>query len=360
MKFLRSLLVSLTLMAISLGGPATLSGFDENNCLGCRNLKLYGEFLWWKVSQEKMQYTALFETGFFGTPGAEVAANDSPEAADLLITTAPLKIRVVEPSFTWRPGFRVGIGYDFPCSNWDVGFAWTSLHQKIDSHAPSPFFGEAPLTVIGFVNDDVGPPDIAKSRWRFQLNTVDLFFGRYCNVCCFKVHPYIGLKAASIVQSQRITYFDFGHIYGYEAFNGAFSHKKNNFYGIGPSVGFDMAWTFCRNFTLTSGINGALLAGRFHLRNNLNNIPPWNGWSVNQREKHRVRPMVDLRIGIDWDACLCNRYPLLLGISYEVQYWWNQWQVFPSAQSSLIDGGEVSSQGDLMMHGITAQAALAF
>ena len=80
---------------------------------------------------------------------------------------------------------------------------------------------------------------------------------------------------------------------------------------------------------------------------------------MSDTKKCRVRPTVDVNVSIDWSTCVSDRILILFGVAYEAEYWWNQWQVGPSAVGSLITGAD-SPQGDLMMQGLTIKGAILF
>lgn len=336
--------------------------YESDSCTGmdkCSGIKIYGEFLYWKVVQDQMQYAAVLPGGIQQIIQAFQGGDNPVQLSE--------KLSIIDPSFKYKPGFRIGLGYDVPCSNWDFQLAWTRIHEKVSSSVYNNEQGVIPLTfpvasIFGFINRDPSQfafGNEAKSRWNFEFDTIDLQVGRDCSCLnCLAFRPYIGIKAASIRQNQHIEYLGFS-VDGTPI--NLRNIKKNNFYGIGPSFGFDSSWEFYPHWNLSSGICGALLCGKFDVNEHPSaNLDP-NFIKVDSKnsKKCRLRPAVDANIGIDWNTCVCDRFQIMIGISYEVQYWWNQWQAPSSVESSLINGGS-SPQGDLMMHGLTARLAVSF
>lgn len=316
----------------------------------------YLDYLYWKPAQDQMQYAAIL-------PGGIEALIDEASNVPYSISA---DICLKEPKFQNCSGFRIGIGYILPCSNWDFQLAWARLHQNISSSVCDPNQGIIPTTLplstlFNFIGIDPSAYSFAnkaKSHWKFEYDAIDFNIGRTCCICCIELRPYLGVKAATIRQNQHIQYY--GLIIDYAPID-AINSKKNNFKGVGPSIGLDTAWQFCSNFSLTSGICGALLYGKFDASEHPSVVIDYSSLEFHlcDTKKCRIRPMVDARIGIEWDTCLWCNIKFAAGISYEVQYWWNQWQPAASTMGTLLIGGN-SSQGDLMLHGLTLRAAVGF
>ena len=323
--------------------------------------KAYGEYLYWKVVQDEMQYAAVLPGGIQQII-QDINNNQTNNGLNI-----QEKLSIIDPSFKYKSGFRVGIGYKLPCSNWDFDLAWVRLHEKISSSVSNVDQGVIPLTmpasaIFGFINRDPSEFNFcseAISKWDFKFDTIDLEIGRTCILTgCVKMRPFIGVKAACIKQSQNIDYL------GFTVNNlpiNIHNQKKNHFRGIGPSLGVDSSWEFYENLNLTGSVSGAFLCGKFDVSNHPSAMqdPSAISFDLSLSKKHRIRPMMDARIGLDWSTSFCDKFDILLGVSYEAQYWWNQWQAAPSVVGNIITGG-VSPKGDLMMYGLTANAMILF
>jgi Legionella pneumophila major outer membrane protein precursor len=327
----------------------------------CGGLTIYGEYLYWKVVQDHIQYAAVLPGG------AQPIVSAIQGAQNGQTIEISEKLSIIEPCFKYESGFRIGLGYEVPCSNWNFQLSWTRLHERIRSRVFDENFGIIPLaipagSVFGFINrnpSQFGFANEARSQWRFKFDTIDFDIGRDCSFSnCFSFCPFIGLKAACIKQDQCIDYLGFVVTdVPVELRN----TRKNHFRGIGPSFGFNSAWEFCSHWNLSSSLCGALLYGKFNVSEHPSAMlkPSHIRVDLRNSRKHRLRPTVDGNIGIDWNTCICEGFHLMVGVYYEVQYWWNQWQAPTSFESSLITGG-TSPQGDLMMQGLTAELALSF
>lgn len=324
-------------------------------------ISVWGEYLYWKVVQDQIQYAAVLPGGVQQIIQEIQATNDG---APLTISE---KLSIVEPSFKYKSGFRVGAGYALRHSNWDFELAWTRLHEKINSKVTESARGIIPLSLqasiaFGFISGEpsmFGFADKAKSHWNFEFDTIDFQIGRKCCVQKnFNIHPYLGVKAAFIRQNQHIRYYGFSTS---EEPVIVKDRKKNNFCAVGPSIGFDASWEFYPHFNLLSELSAAELCGNFDVKENPSISLPPNSIKIelNNSRKHRLRPTIDAKIGLDWDSCISNKCQLVLGAFYELQYWWNQFQAPSSIATSILTGGS-SPQGDLMMYGLTVHGGVRF
>lgn len=325
-----------------------------DNC-STQGIEVFGEFLYWKIVQEQMAYAAVL------TGEREPFESEHSEPIINLFE----KLRIKDPSFKFDSGFRIGVGYKMPCSCWNFKLAWTRLHERTNSHVNDSNHGIIPLavpagTIFGVIhrNHHFRFANRATSHWKFEYDAIDLTVGgNYC-FSCLKMNPYVGIKAASIKQNQHLNYFGFVvEDNPVEIQN----RKKNDFYGIGPSLGVDGSWEFFPHFSLNGGVSGALLYGRFRVNEHprIAIESDFASLKVKDSRNNRIRPMVDANIGLDWDTCVCDKYQITIGAAYEVQYWWNQLQAPATPLVAFINGGS-SCQGDLMMYGLTLRLAFAF
>ena len=315
------------------------------------------DYLYWNAVQDQMQYAAVLPGGVQGVIN-QVGDGSPVNVID--------NLSLIDPSFEYQSGFRIGIGYQVPCSNWDCQLSWVRLHENLSSSVSELNGGVIPLaspvsSLFGFIDSEpmnFGFGSTATSHWKFEFDTLDLQIGRLCTFSYgLQMRPYIGIKAASIRQKQHIQYLGFALSDGIVNIE---TIKKNDFRGIGPSFGMDASWEFFPHFNLTSGICGSLLYGKFdvHVNPFVSQLNNSINITLKNSKKNRLRPTVDANIGIEWQDCLCGKFPVRIGVAYEAQYWWNQWLVPSSVISSIIGGS--SPQGDLMLSGLTVNAEIGF
>lgn len=342
------------LLALACGAPTY--AIEEPSSL-LQGFSIYGEYLYWQVAQDQMQYAARL-------PGGIQPILDEIGSDALMITE---KFEIIEPSFDYTSGFQVGAAYFDPCGSWDVDIAWTRLHQSTSSSIFDEDNGIIPLTmpassIFGFIDrasTEFGFANEAHSRWNFDFDAIDLQLGwRHQPLCNLFLHPYFGVKAAAIRQKQHISYVGFTASELPISINNA---KKNDFHGVGPSFGCGAAWEFMSGFSLYGDLSAAVLYG--HFKGHEEPIVTLDGNIIDVKLKsnrhNRLRPTIDGSIGLDWHFELFSCVKGMVGIGYEVQYWWNQWQLPASVAGTLINGG-LSSQGDLMLQGLTVKAGFNF
>lgn len=337
MQSLLKLLAALVLSAIVYITPAHANPCGNWLTEANGDFEVFGEYLYWQVKEDQLQYAALLLNEL----------NDVVNFSEQLI--------IKEQKQDWSSGFRVGFGYKPYCTDWNFNCFWTSLHNSTKSSLFDPTSqGVIPIPAI----PSVAPGTGAVSHWHFKFDTLDFQLGRkFClNESCMTL-PFVGIKGAWIKQNQNIDYF--GSTLNPTPIDFAI-HKKNHFNSVGICLGVDNTWEFLPEFTLDSGISAAYLYGKFNVSANSSITQESNAVVAEFKyNKHRLRPMVDAYIGVNWSACLCECFLIDLGIDYEIQYWWNQWQAPSSFETALLNT-TAAQQGDLVLHGLTVHLAVGF
>lgn len=365
--------ICFTLLTLAVCTPRTqIAAVDQYYGMStpneCGEFKVYGNYLYWQVSQDQMQYAAVLPGGLSSI--INLFQNRSTTPTTVAISEF---VEMAEQSFDFNSGFRVGLGYEVPCSNWDMDLSWTRFHKRQNSCVTDATFGVIPLempitSIFGFINlpsgGTFGFANRATSSWKFEYDVVDFEVGKRMRLMdCSTVRPFVGVKLASIKQHQSIGYFGFvdNFINKVPTALTVGNLKKNSFRGVGPSFGVDAAWEIIPDLNLTSGISGALLYGKFSVSQEPRLAEGLDSLTVTLRnnKKNRVVPTVNGNIGVDWDATFCDSFELQVGIGYEIQYWWNQWHIGSSSVGSIFTGG-ATAHGDLMIQGLTVQLGVGF
>jgi hypothetical protein len=332
--------------------------FADNN----QPWTFFGEFLYWKAQEDRLVYAASLKGGL--NPALAFFASPAPEE----LTE---KISIKQAKQEWSPGFRVGGSYASCCSSWEMHLFWTELHNTTHASVTNKDFGifssESPASML--FNLTHTTPSLgsgARTEWKLRFDTIDLEIGKSFLLCnCIKMYTFVGVKAAQINQKLATRYqgFSLQTAPGAPFFPVASKvTKKNNFRSIGPTFGVTSQWSFGCNWALDSGFTAGLLYGKFD-----NKITTTFDVEAIQKKLNfvidddytRVRPMVSGFIGLDWHSCFQECWSLGIGVGYEVQYFWNQWQSSPSAELSTVNASQ-SPQGDLMMQGLVVHAAIGF
>lgn len=378
--------------AIPMQAMGYSSGYGNECCQPCWGVEVYGDYLYWKVTEDQLQYAAIIDvtaTGI-GSATSVLSTPAAPALAALPATfSAAANVNTIEPNFDYNSGFRVGLGYNFGCcSNWSVNAEYTRLHFTRNSGVAGVFTGTdsvitgSTASVAYPVNmpiisvlagltsggDSIFPTFI-ENEFRFRYDTVDLQLGVTKYNGCFSARPYIGGKGAWIRQNSDTNYLGlFAVSDGVDEPIIASLNRKNDFKGGGLEIGIDSALKLWGNIALTGGFQAALLYGRFNVESVpsviITGTPTLDVADVSvtiNRLNHndRIRPMVDTYVGLGWDTCFCNRYIFEVGAAWELQYWWNQWQASGSIEEYILDFGN-APQGDLMLQGLTVFASITF
>ncbi len=288
-----------------------------------------GDLLWWQANEGGMDYAQIF--------------NSFPATASF----APVENRVL--TFKWDYGFRAGIGKTFQHDKWDLytNFTWfqtensqaTSLHEGVFI---TPL-RSVPLVLASQV----------KIHWEIDFYTLDLNLGRnYFVSPKLAFHPYLGLKGAVIDQHVNThSHFISGPLLK--------AKDKNDFWGIGPSMGLEGKWFLDYGFHLFSSLGGAILWGDFTVRHK--EIFPSFDVVRNKLDLglHQIVPMTQFQLGLGYETNLYhNRYHLGIGARYEIQYWWNQNQM-PYFSFFSLERFQRYAE-DLSLQGITADVRFDF
>lgn len=310
------------------------------------------DYLYWKAQEEQLYPVFL-----------EDPSNDSGSDQGFLVVT--------NQKFEYTSGFRAAVGYTFPCEAYDVKLAWTRFHPRTTGNYEAPVNkGLIAIPFFDLTSSDVPHAASLVSHWHLNYDMLDLDLGRqYAISPCFTLRPHIGLKGGWIDQTQKMQANDIILGQGQPqpiAFAQGTVDRRNNFNGIGPSIGVDMRFALGSQFGLFGTVTGALLYGKFDLTtvvfisdtlDNNTNLPIGPKTLPMKTSGCFVSPTVQILLGGDWATCFCEKYGIRLGVAYEVQYWWNQLKTLNSLPQLFFLN---CPTGNLMMHGLTVQASFEF
>ncbi len=317
--------------------PATIvtaRGWDFN---------VFGSFIYWHVSEESLDLAV--------TPALAVPSNF-------------VRGEVAVPTFSYEPGFKIGIGAD---TNWD-GFSgwveWTRLHQTTTSTALTPV--DRPFDVIWTIPDPGGlasefNPNEIQSSWKMNLDIIDAVVGRpFYQGRYLTISPYVGARALWIKQGLTI----FGN--NADAPPGAYQSQAFSSYGksLGMVLGSSGHLLLGKGFRLESKLEGSLLYTHYKTEGTQGDFseslsPPttivFNGYKYNM---HTLRPTADLGIGAGWSDYLWDQLLYIdCSLRYDFNILWDQ-NVMVYAFEEFI--GVPGRAANLFLHGITLSARVDF
>jgi hypothetical protein len=320
--------------AATVPSPSPVSKKSQNESAAQKKggLDLFADLLYWFASEEASSVWASVVTTKSGHP---------------------TKFEGKNISFDWNWGFRVGAGYNLVYYKWDTQLYWSWYRTK--AHSKLPKKGETIFSQFyaGFINGDIA--ESGKIHWSLLYNMIDWELGRNFWISKYlAVRPFIGLKGGWIDQTIHSSWVDEANSPPW-LFTSR-ENLKNNFWGVGPSAGFNTKWKLNR-----SEINFLSLVGDFSL------ATLWGNWeckdkyhnslgketSVNTKDSTLGALMLRGFLGLGWDhAFNRNRAHFALKAGYEMQLWLNQLRI-PTFQQLRL-------HGDLTLQGGTLECRLDF
>ncbi|MCB1083393.1 MAG: MOMP family protein [Simkania sp.] len=288
---------------------------SARTCHDLNGVYVTGDFLYWKVMQDELQYAACFIPTFTAS-----------------LTT--IDIQAKEIDFEYKPGFRIGLGGDLPWNGWDLYLSWTRLSFDISSSTTSD---SADLFLI---TGDEGFSFLgrkAKIKWDFTYNSLEFDYGRRMFLdSSWIIRPSFGMKTVWFDQESHQSLFEV------ESFNpngvglaGANEYWRGEFdyWGIGPFASFYGKWNWVYGLGIAGQVSGAILWYDIDekvrsFENEIDNQGPQPNVSQTlvrlNFDTHRVRPYIQAFIGLDWERCFIPKWlSAQLAIGYEVQYFWS-------------------------------------
>lgn len=288
------------------------------------------------------------------------------------VDTPITKVRALVPSFDRHWAFRVGLGYEDPCSCWGVDFNWTHLNNRAHRHKEVDYTGQTAGTFKYLV------PLWASRELRgfscegslhLNLNLYDLEVGRYFCICdCVNIRPHIGLRGASIRQSYNIETLGPDDTLTFDDD----IKLRNQFKGVGIRGGLDSKWDIGCGVSLFGQAAASILWGSFRVNSHERFVERVTATGeVDTHETfhlrnhfHSAKGITDLAIGLSWDyECACNQW-IDLRIAYEHHLFFEQNHfrndVFDPDESEGSNFRRIKNPGDLSFHGLVLGASYRF
>ena len=284
---------------------------SARTCHDLNGVYVTGDFLYWKARNDDLVYVV------------QVA----PTVGQ---TLTKFIVRPIEIDFEYKPGFRLGIGGDLPWNGWDLNLNWTRFSFDISSSTTSGI-ADLSLNVGGF--DSIFFGRRGKIQWDFNYNSLEFDFGRRAFLdSSWIIRPSFGLKAVWFDNKNKLD------LYEVESFNpnGAglpgvdeYAKSEIDISGVGPFVSFYGKWNWIYGLGIAGQVSGSILwydidENAKTLRNELQNLTVRQSFGQLKFSTHRVRPYVQLFLGIDWEWCFIPKWlSAQLALGYEAQYFWS-------------------------------------
>lgn len=283
----------------------------------------YTSFIWWKAYLQGLNYA---------TSGS--ADNN---------TFVPVGTNVNEgvtarPNFSFKPGFKLGLGGPCLHDGWDVrgDYTWlggsgmnSGISAKTNSGLVSLFNITFPDGLVKSVN-----ARRANSSFSQQFNIADFELGRSFFISPNLIlRPHLGMKTAWIQESVRFNYtvapnnatFTYNSVT--QTVVTASMIRDQNMWGLGVRTGLNGDWKFNRNFGFYGKCALSALWSDFHVKSRDLTGATGTGVTTNLNTHQsviQVTPVIETAFGLAYTAWTSDEnYRFMVRGSWEQQAWLN-------------------------------------
>lgn len=344
----KKILAILSVFALLCTAQAHADQYDNFECQdgsGCCSdwlscFRIDAEFLWWKAVQDGLCFAEV-ETEIFDDVTAGFTTKENP-------------------NFKWTPGVRIGLGYQFPCNQWESDFVWTHLIGRAAGFAETTNAGEVgavPIILPTLLTSGsvVSTPisngtevNTISANWHISFNNFDWTIGRKVDLSCgllFK--PYGGLRYTNFKQRYILSYVRNVPLVGVLA-----QTIESRLSSPGLVAGFKTEWRIGCDLSLYTDAAVGVTYGRVKVNDSRAEVGEVGDFSLLRRIHQRVAtPNIDLAIGFNWEKEICN-FPLDLFFGWEYHHYFSQ--NFFSLPNDCQRGG------DLVLYGLNIGAGISF
>ena len=266
-------------------------------------------------------------------------------------TSLPASGDVLEPSFGLDWGITAGLGYYFENKNWSLKtrFDWIPARgngsQKVngsDNVIPINIWREQFFADLGA---DLGVAGYGRSHFKidyFNLN-IDLDKALYIDKN-FTLEPHIGVKVSFIYDRITSTFSGNGSDTSLaeqtELNNNILTRmQKSNFWGVGPSVGFNSDWNIKGPLSLFFEGTGSILVGKSLAEDYVYYSAFGNSQTTSFSPNLPVlSPAIQGLIGLKYEKNFCNdSQKIMIKLGWDNSFYWNQWNHINTVSASTYD-----------------------
>lgn len=263
--------------------------------------------------------------------------------------------------FKWSWGFKVGIGVNMDHDMWDSNLYYTWFHTE-NSNSIGPT--ETQQDVVTWVPPGFSQLNSASHNWSIHFSMFDWELGRWYYVSKnLALRPHVGVKGGWINQERKTKASRTQDQQGALVTTHLDAQIKNNFWGVGPSIGLNTMWVLGNagsnmdhRFSLFGDAAGSLMYGHFDNNDSFllssASSPTTSRFKYDNLSRNLAVAMLQGVMGLSWDTAFNRgRNHFMMKVGYEFQYWFRQNQFLYS-----FDFAEKSSMrysDDLALQGLT-------
>ncbi len=315
------------LLGAFVGGMATSA--NAADCFPCQpsccewslcdgRVVVGADYLWWKTEQDGLLYGT---TQVAGTQNISSSGSSSSGGSSVSVPAEFTKEEL--PNFKFNSGYRVYAVYEFPCDQWELGVAYTSVPGNS---------GKRTLTTTSAVTvnpTSLVPVSSLSAKWNSNLNIFDVDVARTLKFGeCFRLRPHVGFRAiwgdqkfhrttnfVATIDNQNVDHFN----------------QKNNGYGVEGGVFAD--WNFGCGLSFVGHIGGSVVYNtiKVHKRTDvatvLGTTTTFVSSTTDHSRIHTATPTVDYFVGLKYGDNMCDfEYNVYVG--YEAHVFFDYGRLF--------------------------------
>jgi hypothetical protein len=344
------------------------------------NFYITGRVLYWQVREENL------EMGLISRNDAEgMLFGDAPFA-----TFYPNNMNLINTHFTYRPGFKVGVGANLDYDHWSAYTEYTWFHSTIETGLEPlprntaiflPPNGEYLLPTQGAAaalqdnsSNYVFFQDATQS-WNVNMDFLDVSLARsYYWGTHLTLRPYFGARGGWIRQDLNTvmigsTLYLSENAQGYD---NALLDASSASWGVGPRAGFESNWLLGYGIRLIGNGSADILYTRYLLQSNqqlanqaasshydAGGDPIATNASISQKIDV-LRAHTELEFGFGWGTYFGNqKWHADLAATYGLQVFWDQ-NMFRNFESVDMQAKSFAPNGNLYVHGMTVSVNVDF
>jgi len=266
----------------------------------------------------------------------------------------------------YKPGFKVGLGMNFPNDNWDTAldYTWFRSNQK---KSVSLVVDGPEVLLPAWLIPDVTSPSYFEGReeWRLHMDLLDWAIGKKC--CCSSVsfYPFLGARAAWIRQNIEADYLD-------ESTHNLFQSnisvtQRSHSWGVGLRSGLNANWMVGNHFRFYGEGSGDILYTqytnqRLHQEGSTaaGVLSTGSLFTVRQKNANYLRSHLDLELGFGWGTGFCDScWHVDFTAGYGFQVFFDQ-NMFRNYVDNRNFAKSIAPNGNLYIHGLTTTLQLDF
>ncbi len=311
-----------------LGAYNAPARIDVRNCW---DFFITGSYIWWEAKEQGL------EIGRFVTSDANLYQGE-----------------IINHDSGYNSGFKAGLGWNTDFDDWQIYVEYTRLHSSSGKNYTAPLYaGTLPIYPV-WLNDATIPIANTHSKWRSNIDLIDLEFARPCyQGTKLTFRPHMGLRGGWIGQNFNVNYIHTGA--------DDWSKNKSKSWLVGPRLGLDTNWIFGAGFRMFADFATSLFYQKYTTlkltqQNTANAALAQN---LNNNNKSAINPYVECGLGLGWGTYFDNsNWHFDLSAGYEFHNFWNQNEMrgLNDSLNARTDG----APGSLALHGLTITARLDF